>query len=44
MYNSAFIMKPVFAQAKAAANKRIVFCEGEDERVLRAVQIVVDEG
>jgi malate dehydrogenase (oxaloacetate-decarboxylating)(NADP+) len=44
VYNSAFIMKPVFAQAKAAPNKRIVFCEGEDERVLRAVQIVVDEG
>ncbi len=42
--NSAFIMKPIFAQAKAAPNKRIVFCEGEDERVLRAVQIVVDEG
>jgi malate dehydrogenase (oxaloacetate-decarboxylating)(NADP+) len=44
VYNSAFIMKPVFAQAKAAPNKRVVFCEGEDERVLRAVQIVVDEG
>lgn len=44
VYNSAFIMKPVFAQAKAAANKKIVFCEGEDERVLRAVQIVADEG
>ena len=44
VYNSAFIMKPVFAQAKAAPNKRIVFCEGEDERVLRAVQITVDEG
>ncbi|MFO1390877.1 MAG: NADP-dependent malic enzyme [Agitococcus sp.] len=44
VYNSAFIMKPIFAQAKAAPNKRIVFCEGEDERVLRAVQIVVDEG
>ncbi|MBH1971509.1 NADP-dependent malic enzyme [Moraxellaceae bacterium AER2_44_116] len=44
VYNSAFIMKPVFAQAKSAPNKRIVFCEGEDERVLRAVQIVADEG
>ncbi|RZU36830.1 malate dehydrogenase (oxaloacetate-decarboxylating)(NADP+) [Fluviicoccus keumensis] len=43
VYNSAFIMKPVFAQAKAQP-KRIIFCEGEDERVLRAVQIVVDEG
>jgi len=44
VYNSAFIMKSVFAQAKAAPSKRIVFCEGEDERVLRAVQITVDEG
>ena len=43
VYNSAFIMKPVFAKAKQAP-KRIVFCEGEDDRVLHAVQIVVDEG
>lgn len=43
VYNSAFLMKPVFAQAKADP-KRIVYCEGEDERVLRAVQLVVDEG
>jgi malate dehydrogenase (oxaloacetate-decarboxylating)(NADP+) len=37
------IMKPVFSQAKLAP-KRIVFAEGEDERVLRAVQVVRDEG
>lgn len=43
VYNSAFLMKPIFAQAKTDP-KRIVFCEGEDERVLRAVQIVVDDG
>ncbi len=43
VYNSAFLMKPVYAQAKSDP-KRIVFCEGEDERVLRAVQLVVDEG
>jgi malate dehydrogenase (oxaloacetate-decarboxylating)(NADP+) len=43
VYNSAFIMKPVFAQAKAQP-KRIAYAEGEDERVLRAVQVVVDEG
>ncbi|MDI1302205.1 MAG: NADP-dependent malic enzyme [bacterium] len=43
VYNSAFIMKPVFAKAKAEP-KTIVYCEGEDERVLRAVQVVVDEG
>ncbi len=38
-------MKPVFQVAKntPAANKRIVFAEGEEERVLRAVQILVDE-
>jgi malate dehydrogenase (oxaloacetate-decarboxylating)(NADP+) len=36
-------MKPLFAAAKAAP-KRVVYAEGEDERVLRAVQIVVDEG
>lgn len=43
VYNSALIMKPIFAKAKQAP-KRIVYCEGEDERVLHAVQIVVDEG
>ncbi|MDF2446131.1 MAG: nadp-dependent malic enzyme [Moraxellaceae bacterium] len=43
VYNSAFIMKPVFAKAKAEP-KRIAYAEGEDERVLRAVQVVVDEG
>ncbi len=43
VYNSAFIMKPVFATAKANP-KRIAYAEGEDERVLRAVQEVVDEG
>jgi malate dehydrogenase (oxaloacetate-decarboxylating)(NADP+) len=36
-------MKPLFAAAKNAP-KRVVYCEGEDERVLRAVQQVVDEG
>ena len=37
-------MKPIFTLAKRAARKRVVFCEGEEERVLRAVQVVVDEG
>jgi phosphotransacetylase len=36
-------MKPVFAAARENP-KRIIFSEGEDERVLRAVQQVVDEG
>jgi malate dehydrogenase (oxaloacetate-decarboxylating)(NADP+) len=43
VYHSGLIMKPVFAAAKSAP-KRIVYCEGEDERVLRAAQVVVDEG
>lgn len=43
VYHSGLIMKPVFSAAKQNP-KRVVFCEGEDERVLRAVQVVVDEG
>jgi len=42
VYHSGMIMKLVFSQAKAAP-KRIVFAEGADERVLRAVQVVCDE-
>jgi malate dehydrogenase (oxaloacetate-decarboxylating)(NADP+) len=43
VFRSGFVMKPVFEQAKTAP-KRIVYAEGEDERVLRAVQVVVEEG
>ncbi|WP_019674132.1 NADP-dependent malic enzyme [Psychrobacter lutiphocae] len=43
VYNSAFVMKPLFARAKEDP-KRIVYCEGEDPDVLRAIQVVVDEG
>ena len=43
VYHSGLIMKPIFSQAKRAP-KRIVFAEGEDERVLRAVQVARDEG
>lgn len=43
VYNSAFVMKPIFARAKSAP-KRIVYCEGEDNNILLAVQVVVDEG
>ncbi|WP_171091022.1 NADP-dependent malic enzyme [Usitatibacter rugosus] len=43
VYHSGLIMKPVFSAAKAAPTKRIVYAEGEDERVLRAVQVIVDE-
>ena len=44
VYHSGLIMKPLFAAAKAGARRRIVYAEGEDERVLRAAQVVVDEG
>ena len=43
VYHSGLIMKPLFSAAKAAP-RRMVYAEGEDERVLRAVQIVADEG
>jgi malate dehydrogenase (oxaloacetate-decarboxylating)(NADP+) len=43
VYHSGLIMKPLFTAAKAAP-RRVVYTEGEDERVLRAAQIVVDEG
>ena len=43
VYHSGSIMRPVFAAAKKIAQKRIVYAEGEDERVLRAVQQIIDE-
>ncbi len=43
MFRSGFIMKPLMAAAKADP-KRVIYSDGEDERVLRAVQIVVEEG
>ncbi len=43
VYHSGLIMKPIFTRAKEMP-RRIVFAEGEDERVLRATQVVVDEG
>jgi malate dehydrogenase (oxaloacetate-decarboxylating)(NADP+) len=43
VYHSGNSMKPVFEAAKAQP-KRIIYAEGEEERVLRAVQVVVDEG
>lgn len=43
VWHSGLIMKPVFSAAKLAP-KRIIFAEGESERVLRAVQTVSDEG
>ncbi|MEK6245951.1 MAG: NADP-dependent malic enzyme [Pseudomonadota bacterium] len=43
VYHSGLIMKPLFSAATAAP-RRVIYAEGEDERVLRAVQIVADEG
>jgi len=43
VFRSGFIMKPVFEQAKTAL-KRVIYAEGEDERILRAAQVVVEEG
>jgi malate dehydrogenase (oxaloacetate-decarboxylating)(NADP+) len=44
VYASGTIMKPIFLAAKRAQKKRVAYSEGEEERVLRAAQIVVDEG
>ncbi|MGA8514400.1 MAG: NADP-dependent malic enzyme [Burkholderiaceae bacterium] len=44
VYASGTTMKPIFAAAKKASKKRVVYAEGEEERVLRACQIVLDEG
>jgi len=43
VYQSGSSMQPLFAAAKRAP-QRVVYAEGEDERVLRAAQVVVDEG
>ena len=43
VYASGTTMKPIFSAAKQALKKRVAYAEGEDERVLRAAQIVVDE-
>jgi malate dehydrogenase (oxaloacetate-decarboxylating)(NADP+) len=43
VYQTGMFMRPVFAAAKAAP-ARVIYAEGEDERVLRAVQVALDEG
>src|SRR6185369_2684300 len=43
VYQSGSVMQPVFAAAKQAP-RQVIYAEGEDERVLRAAQVVVDEG
>ncbi|MFZ2910480.1 MAG: NADP-dependent malic enzyme, partial [Candidatus Desulfobacillus denitrificans] len=42
-YASGQIMRPIFSAAKMATRKRIAYAEGEEERILRAAQVVVDE-
>ena len=44
VFRSGFVMKPIFAAAKKASDKRVIFAEGEDERVLRAAQVLLEEG
>jgi malate dehydrogenase (oxaloacetate-decarboxylating)(NADP+) len=43
VFRSGFIMKPVFGEARANP-KRVIYAEGEDERVLRATQVVIEDG
>ncbi|RPH44038.1 MAG: NADP-dependent malic enzyme [Burkholderiales bacterium] len=43
VYHSGNFMKPIFSSARRGETRRIVYAEGEDERVLRAVQQIVDE-
>ena len=43
VYASGQTMRPIFSLAKRAKARRVAFAEGEEERVLRAVQVVVDE-
>ncbi len=43
VYRSTMVMRPVFERARAQP-RRIVYADGEQERVLRAIQVVVDEG
>jgi malate dehydrogenase (oxaloacetate-decarboxylating)(NADP+) len=43
VFRSGFVMKPLFTAARTSP-KRVVYADGEDERVLRATQVVVEEG
>ncbi len=44
VFRSGSVMKPIFSKAAERATTRIVYAEGEDERVLRAAEIVIEEG
>ena len=43
VYTSGTVMQPVFAAASDQTTRRVVYAEGEDDRVLRAAQVAVDE-
>ncbi|MFN7023531.1 MAG: NADP-dependent malic enzyme [Pseudorhizobium sp.] len=43
VWRSGFVMKPIFNAAKKAQKNRVIFAEGEDERVLRAAQVLLEE-
>ncbi|MGE4312671.1 MAG: NADP-dependent malic enzyme [Pseudobdellovibrionaceae bacterium] len=42
-YRTDMVMRPIFTRAKSNP-KRIVFCEGEEEKTLRAIQVILDDG
>ncbi len=44
VFRTGLVMKPVFSTAKTSATKRVIYADGEDERVLRAAQVVLEEG
>jgi malate dehydrogenase (oxaloacetate-decarboxylating)(NADP+) len=43
VFRSGLVMRPLFARAKRSP-KRVIYAEGEEEKVLRAAQVIVDEG
>ncbi|WP_193177540.1 NADP-dependent malic enzyme [Oricola nitratireducens] len=43
VFRSGLVMKPVFAAAQSGTTKRVVYADGEDERVLRAAQVVLED-
>jgi len=43
VFRSGFIMKPIFSKAKSDP-KRVIYADGEDERVMRAAQVVIEDG
>ncbi len=44
VFRSGLVMKPVFSTAKSATSKRVIYADGEEERVLRAAQVIIEEG